>query len=106
MLEKILYWGCLLAFGVRAVQWRHRARKGLVLSLLVDKGEQSGRELKAAGAPGTVYNYLYELEKEGLVERRNDGAPPPGGIQTFLYRAKGTPAPEIQTSDMQLGELN
>lgn len=45
-MEKWFYWGCLLVFGIRAVQWRHRAHKGLVLSLLLQKGESSGMALK------------------------------------------------------------
>jgi hypothetical protein len=94
VVEKWLYWVSLAAFGIRAVQWRHRALKGRVLSLLVEKGEQTGMELKDAGAPQTVYNYLKELEEEGLIERRENEAADlvrRGGLPQFLYRAKGAP---------------
>lgn len=91
-MEKWLYWFCLAVFGVRAVQWRHRARKGFILALLVEKGEQSGMQLKDAGAPGSVYSYLAELEEEGLIEHRKDETPlatvARGGLPRYLYRVK------------------
>lgn len=71
---------------------RHmRAKKGLILALLQTRGELTGMDLRDAGVGALVYNCLYELEKEGLVERRLDerSRSERGGIPSYFYKLKG-----------------
>lgn len=83
----------LLALGLR---WHARAKKRRIVELLKERGELTGRELRAAGVGGLVYNYLYALEKDGIVERLVDGSPlstlERGGRPPFVYRLKGPPS--------------
>ena len=77
-----------LIWGVGAwASRRTRAKKGLILSLLEERGELTGMQLRDAGVGALVYNYLYELEKEGFVFRRDDGLPHPerGGHPLSYY---------------------
>ncbi len=81
-----------LAILVLVFRWHARAKKRLVVELLKERGELTGRELRGAGVGGLVYSYLYELEKQGVVERLADGSPlstlERGGRPPFVYRLK------------------
>ena len=85
--------GAAALFGALFLfQRRRNSKKGLILSLLAEKGELTGMELRDAGVGGLVYSYLYELEKDGFVARRSGALPHPerGGRSRHYYRLKGT----------------
>lgn len=66
---------------------RMNGKKGLVLALLLTRGEMTGRQLRDAGVGSLVYTYLYDLEKEGLVERSGLVGPPREGfLPRYYYR--------------------
>lgn len=85
------YFGWILAvalalFFIRASIWRAKAKKGDILSLLLRRGPLTGMQLRDAGIGALVYNHLFDLEKEGLVERLTLLNPEPSGLQRYHYR--------------------
>lgn len=91
MFDGFYFWILALAIvilAIRASAWRSKAKKGDILSLLLHRGPLTGRALRDAGIGALVYNHLYDLEKDGLVERLSDGLSPPerGGLPRYHYR--------------------
>ncbi len=76
----------------RAMSWRGRAKKGLILATLLRRGEQTGMQLREAGVGGgTLYIHLYELEQEGLIVSRELGDERPERPKQRAYRIKERP---------------
>lgn len=85
---------CSLLALIIESRLRAPAKKGLILAHLIKNGESTGRQLRDAGVGGLVYNYLLELEQEGLIESRlHPGdmcSTEFGRIARRLYKLKGT----------------
>lgn len=89
---QLLSLGFFAGWAWLTLRWRRRARKGLVLALLVKGGEMSSLQLRDAGGGLGVYTLLTELEDEKLVESRTVSsaldAAFRGGRPVRLYRIR------------------